>query len=94
MNLFFSVIQLDNCKNYYQVDRAVSVVPTRSIVTPIPPCLSCDMKLRTAHDNQTVTAIFISLGIEDGTGGRCQRIRLDIFDGWTPSGDTRLSSKF
>ena len=51
------------------------------------------MKLRTVHDNQTVTAIFYSLGIEDAIGGHCKRIKLDIFDGWTPSDDTRLSSK-
>lgn len=84
---------LDHCTNYYKFDTAVSVTPTSSVLIPIRSCLLCDMKLRTAQSNQTVTAIFSSLGLQPDTAGQCQRIRLDIYDGWTPSNDTLLSNK-
>lgn len=85
-------ILVDYCNYVYKFDTAVSVTPTNSIYSRIQPCLSCDMKLLTADSNQTVTAVFYSLGLNGQTSGKCERIRVDIFDGWTPSNDTLLSN--
>ena len=88
----FQANLLDNCKKIYTIDTAVSVTPTSSVLIPIQACLSCDMKLQTTHRNQTVNVVFDTLGIQAATAGQCQRIRLDIFDGWTPSDGSLLSS--